>query len=304
MIYGKLINRGIFSINSDGNSKIFVIVGVARGGTSVVAGVLDKLGVYMGDGAVAPVFEDTPLSQAFESKKRGVAAEIAARYSANHDHWAWKRPSCINYLPEVHRALGAPNYIFIYRDLLSIAQRNAISMQSDVMASMAVAHKQYSKAHEFLSKNRVRALLLSYEKVMLYPDHFLDQLLAFCGLAPSTQALEAARRFMTHNSPDYLDATRITKAEGVIEQVTAAGVSGWARFVHTHKAPDIELFVNDNPVAKVKAHGQVPGHEGAAVRHAFRFELSGLLSLRSGDVVRGRVDGEVVDLQNSPFLVQ
>ena len=304
MILNGLVNKGVVNYGVGAPSLRFVVVGVARGGTSVVAGVLDKLGVYMGDGAVAPVFEDTPLSQAFESKKRGLAAEIAKRYSANHDHWAWKRPSCINYLPEVHRALGAPNYIFIYRDLLSIAQRNAISMQSDVMASMAVAQKQYSKAHEFLSKNRVRALLLSYEKVMLYPDHFLDQLVAFCGLAPSPQALEAARRFMTHNSPDYLDATRITKAEGVIEQVTAAGVSGWARFVHTHKAPDIELFINDIPVAKVKAHGQVPGHDGAAVRHAFQFELSGLLSLRPGDVVRGRVDGEVVDLENSPFLVQ
>ena len=63
-----LINDGISVIGEAINAKSarIVVVGTARGGTSMVAGALAKLGLFMGEKAVAPTFEDILLSTNFE----------------------------------------------------------------------------------------------------------------------------------------------------------------------------------------------------------------------------------------------
>jgi len=57
-------------------------------------------------------------------------------YSKANKQWEWKRPSSIDRLSEVEQVFGAPRYIFIYKYILSIANRNSISMLNDLLPGM------------------------------------------------------------------------------------------------------------------------------------------------------------------------
>src|SRR5690606_39609224 len=132
-----LVNKGITIVGvHKSETKPITVIGTARGGTSMIAGVLTKLGVFMGDRALPPVFEDMKLSEAMESKDLKKAQRIVAKYNEKHAKWGWKRPSSIEYLDEVDNVLLSPAYIFVFKDVFSIAQRNSISMLSEVLPGM------------------------------------------------------------------------------------------------------------------------------------------------------------------------
>lgn len=299
-----LTNKGISIIGepTDSRSKAIVVVGTARGGTSMVAGSMAKLGIFMGDRAAPPVFEDVRLSTCFESKDEEAAATIVQEYSEKHGLWGWKRPSSIDYLPTVHNVLNAPRYIFIYKDIMSIAQRNAISMLSYLMPGMDRALKQYGQTIDFLRAQPVRAMLVSYEKAMADSAHFVAELAQFCEIQATSQQLRQATNFITPNPEQYLDASRITKAQGRLGGVANGRVYGWARFVHSKKPASVNLYLNDQPIATVIANRPRPDLlEKFNQPCAFSMNLPEGVNVKTGDVLRARVENEIRDLENSPW---
>lgn len=299
-----LTNKGIAVTGtpSDSRSGAIVVVGAARGGTSMVAGSLVQLGVFMGDRAAAPVFEDLRLSTCFEKRDFASAEAVAAEYSRKHELWGWKRPWSIDHLDDVHRVLKAPRYIFIYKDVMSISQRNAISMLTDLLPGMERPLQQYAKTLEFLRQRPLHAMLVSYEKAMGDPAYFVKELARFCGMEPSQQQLRAAQDFIQPNPEHYLDASRITKAQGRLGGVANGRIYGWARFLHSKAPASVELFRNDEKIATVIANKPRPDlQERFNQACAFSFELSAEVSVTPGDVLRARVVNEVRDLENSPW---
>ena len=203
----ELINKGVAVVgeNYDSEKKPIVVVGVARGGTSLVAGALSHLGVFMGDRAMAPVFEDVRLSEHFESKDLFAAKRVVDEYTEMHDLWGWKRPSSLNYLQDVDTLLDSPKYIFIFKDVFSIGQRNKISMLSDVVVGMEKAMESYSKILTFIKKNNPSAMFASYDKVIAHSDHFIKSLVSFCNISPSEDQVAAAEK-ETSELADALDS--------------------------------------------------------------------------------------------------
>lgn len=299
-----LNNRGIAVTGSpsDSASGAIVVVGAARGGTSMVAGSLVQLGVFMGDRAAPPVFEDMRLSTCFEKKDFAGAEAVAAEYSRKHELWGWKRPWSIDHLDDVHRVLKAPRYIFIYKDVMAIAQRNAISMLMDLLPGMERPLEQYARTLAFMRSQPVHAMLVSYEKAMSDPVHFLKELAGFCGIEPTEQRLQAAQEFIQPNPEHYLDASRITKAQGRLGGVANARmIYGWARLLHSKAPASVDLFVNDRKLASVVANKPRPDlqerfNQACAFNYVFPEG-----SVKPGDVLRARVANEIRDLDNSPW---
>lgn len=299
-----LTNKGVAVTGaaSDSGSQAIVVVGTARGGTSMVAGSMQHMGIFMGDRAAAPVFEDLRLSTCFEQKDAAGAAAVAAEYSRKHGQWGWKRPWSIDHLEEVHRVLGAPRYIFIYKDVMSIAQRNAISMLADLLPGMERALQQYARTLAFLRGRPTYAMLVSYEKAMADPAHFVRELARFCNLEPGEQQLQAAQDFIQPNPEHYLDASRITKAQGRLGGVANGKmIYGWARLLHSKTPASVDLFVNDHKLASVVANKPRPDlQERFNQACAFNFVYPEG-AVKPGDVLRARVVNEVRDLDNSPW---
>ena len=119
-------------VRRPGETRTLIVVGVARSGTSMVAGVLEKLGVFMGTRRDQIVFEDTELAAMLEAQPPIENARdwLRARDSV-HQVWGWKRPDAFKYLSSYLPAFRNPCLIVTFRDLLAISMRNAIAVESD-----------------------------------------------------------------------------------------------------------------------------------------------------------------------------
>lgn len=300
-----LVNRGIAVVGSPAQEKMPIIVcGVARGGTSMIAGALAELGVFMGDQAAPPVFEDTLLASAMETSNFTTALSIASKYSADHGRWGWKRPSSINYLDKVDNVFGEVAYIFVYKDIFSIAKRNAISMLEEILPMMQMSLDQYGKSLDFLNKKHPYAMLVSYDKAVAYPEHFIEKLVEFCQLTPSEAQKKRSIDFITPEPMNYLEESRIMRTQGCLDGMSGRLIFGWAKYVFKKAPPIVDILLNDVVVGTVVADSSRPDiDEKLGVPCAFFFDLPNNILLKQGDRLRARVQDEIRDLKGSDFEV-
>ncbi|MDQ1339039.1 MAG: hypothetical protein QG567_188 [Campylobacterota bacterium] len=285
--------------------KTFIILGVARGGTSLIAGALAHLGIFSGDLSVEPVYEDRKLAEAFESGNDALAKQIIDEYNKKHPVWAFKRPQSMEYIEKLHAMVENPIYLVVFKDIFSIANRNKISMKLDIIKGMRIAFNGYEKIFKFLETTEINGALFSYEKIMASKEDFVDSLVKLADLKDFSDSKKSAvYDFITPNPQKYLDMSRITKSKGTIGNVAKTRVVGWAASVHGNQVVDVELYINGQKVAKTKANQFRPhllekkmhptGHCG--------YEFTLTIPLKHGDQVRVRACEDVVDLNNSPYI--
>lgn len=240
-----LTNKGVAFLNAENvtSKKNIVVLGVARGGTSLAAGALSKLGVFMGDLSVEPVFEDVKLSNAFE--RSGNIKAIVSDYDSRYDVWGWKRPKAVEYLDEVTHHLSNQHYIVIFKDVFSVANRNSISMQADIITSLEHAQHQYDDLLKFIKSTKSPVMLVSAEKALSNKESFVDSLVEHFNLEVTEIDIKNAIDFITPNPAKYLENTRITKVVGCVDSISRSRVHGWVYGVH-HNAPVIvEVYCNN-----------------------------------------------------------
>lgn len=302
----QLINNGLQRLGRHDPAvcKPVVVVGPARSGTSMIAGVLHHLGMYLGQKAPPPVFEDIPLSQAFESGSDRECRKLIEGYVRQHGTFAWKRPNALHQLERVDRLFRKPRYIFVFKDIFSIARRNQISMFQDSLVGMKNALAQYQKVLDFLGEARPEALLVSYDKAVQYRAEFVDEVAAFCALRPEPAQVERAIGFIDPASEEYLEKSRINRTQGVLAGLGADGsLRGWARFAYHEGKAVVDIWVNDalvaSPVADLSGESAGVARKDACA-FLYRFPDG---ALRPGDIIRARVRGEIRDLDKSPLTV-
>jgi hypothetical protein len=286
------------------DNKTLVVLGVARGGTSLVSGALSKLGLFGGEESTAPVFEDTKLAGAYENKDYKLAKRIINEYNSIHKIWSFKRPSSIDYLDSIHKDLANPIYIIIFKDIFSIANRNNISMKMNILQGLNRAMHDYRKILNFLDDNSVSGLLLSYEKIMQNKEDFIDNLKLIVGEDKvSDSQYKEALKFIEPNPKSYLDATRITKATGVIDKVTLKSISGWVKYVHTDKSPVVEVFVNGEVRTTSLADNFRADLKEKNIHKTGFCGFNINIKLNKGDRVSVKVIDDVDYLKNSNWII-
>ncbi|MDZ7808846.1 MAG: hypothetical protein U5L11_00285 [Arhodomonas sp.] len=146
-----LVNRGFLIINQPSTApaaKTVVVLGVARGGTTMVASVLQALGVHMGEN-LGPVLEDVRLSEAIEAGDTPTVDAIVAERNERFRVWGWKRPAATRYGKVWQSRFRNPYVIAVYRDPFAIANRNRISMLMDCMKGIERATSELSRLTQF-----------------------------------------------------------------------------------------------------------------------------------------------------------
>lgn len=304
-----LRNLGAVRLNATPSrgEKTIVILGVARGGTSMVAGILRHLGVFLGDKAAAPVFEDVRLAEAIEASDMAGARAIVSAYDSVHPVWGFKRPGLVEHLSWAPALFRHPAYVFIFRDVLAIGNRNALSMKSDVLKSMKQSLRQYEVMREFIATTDAPALLVSNEKALIHPTEFVSELVAWTGLEVTSEQVARATASIVIDPPDYLNASRL-QFLGRLDRAAVDYVGGWA-FIRGRSGPaTLEVLVEgrvvgtvvaDRPRPDVKEKGIHP--TGACgFRYAFRAEDA----VRRGELasVRFAFGGE--ELKGGPKVLE
>src|SRR5215469_5858876 len=106
--------------NSD-PKKTVVVLGAPRGGTSMVAAALRKLGVAMGEN-LGHQHEDRSFRA--EVPLEEMIATVKKR-NETHDLWGWKLPNNIYYLEQLFPHLRNPHFVAIFRNPYSISRSSA-----------------------------------------------------------------------------------------------------------------------------------------------------------------------------------
>jgi hypothetical protein len=301
-----LSNEGVLTLNKPQASppeKTVVVLGVARGGTTMAASVLQALGVYMGE-KLGPVLEDVALSKAVESQDMARLSEIVAQRNAAHRLWGWKRPSALEFKDVWKDRFRNPYIIAVFRDPFAIANRNRISMLSDVFQNMEHTVQHLGTLVQFLRQQEAPVLLCSYEKVLAYPEIFVRAVDNFLDLNANESWAEAIRR-INPASKEYLETSRITNSLGHLDVVNQHICSGWAFYPkQPARVAKVQVFVNGRLVHTAMAGLPRPDVKENGIHPTglcgFRFEWPIGFRPKVGDRVDARVEGDVKSLNGSP----
>lgn len=180
----------------EGPRRTYVVLGVPRGGTSMMAGLLKVLGVFMGkdDG---PQHEDPAFREETSIRDK---KEAILEYNGKYEKWGWKLPNSIYYYANIQKHLINPVFITVYRNPMTVALSSSrhdgrpmdLSLV-EVAANHCAAVNNIVKLHP-----AVPAWGCAYESVVRSENRgrFVKEVADGLRLETSNDVLEAAAEFL------------------------------------------------------------------------------------------------------------
>lgn len=305
-----LKRKSIYTFNRNSlKSSPILVIGSARGGTSMVAGVLSVFGYYMGEGARSPVFESNSLSAVILGKSETQAVTQVSELNANHSHWAWKRPEAIHHISKVLNRVKPAAVVFVFRDTLATAVRRSKVLKDADIDDLSFLREQLWMVNsevfhmiDSLGEIKIPIALVSYDTALQEKSEFVNGFAEFLGLTLSQDVLATAESFIQANPIQYLNATRNAHFQGVVDEVSSTVVRGWAREINGLEVAQVEIFADGVsqivlPANQARADLVLKGFGECA----YIWKPSTPFSL--GTEIRIRIVGDVLDLLNSPQIV-
>lgn len=186
-----------------GKPRTVVVLGVERGGTSMVGGILRALGISMGKRA--GLNHEDPLFLIEEHDK--LQRRIRTR-NKEEDVWGFKVPKASLHLPFYEDNLRNPLYVVVYRNSLSIVdswiQRGA-GTSVDVLDRIATYH---GAILDFLKVTKSPVLLLNYERSVAddaAKQQVVEELARFIGIELTEDLHARATGMMTGDGKGYVN---------------------------------------------------------------------------------------------------
>lgn len=180
-------------IVTPGNSqeKTVVIVGVQRGGTSMVAGVVRELGVNLGNN-LGNNHEDPE----FLTKDILKLHEVISRRNASHDIWGWKMPHSSEYIADLVPDLRNPHVIVVFRNLLAMAESQMKRSETIFERAFQFSVNRLTQVASIVNQLECPLMLVNYEQATSKPHAFIDELCTFLDLSPTEEELGRAERMI------------------------------------------------------------------------------------------------------------
>ena len=192
--------------DNDLNQKTFIIFGVPRGGTTMIARVAEQLGVGMGSKLPSNYEDDEfnydKMSDALKEDPKLMARALLRainRRNGRHDVWGWKYPRAHLYLPLIIKQVRNPHLICVLRDPVASSlrplSRKRVQKEGKAQLPTRVIKQHLSwqlKNIEQIHKFNKPTFLCSYEKAILDPAGFVADLSAFIDLRKDQQSLNEA----------------------------------------------------------------------------------------------------------------
>ena len=197
------------------------IVGVPRGGTTMVAAVVHALGMDLGP--TKDLAEHTFEDQGMTNPDIGLLLSYIARRNREREVWGWKDPSAVTKIQSIFFALRNPRMVLVFRDMIATIDSE---MRFDVAKNIQ-PQRTFSDLSQatvnwwvdnmtFIGKTSFPTLMVSYERVLRRPDLFVRDLGAFLGITPTHEQLQEA---LARINPDggYLHVDEQCRPVPVVE---------------------------------------------------------------------------------------
>lgn len=177
-------------------ARTYVCFGVSRGGTSAVAGTMQRLGLFIGDN-LPNNYEDPD----FVGKPPPAMIETIAERQKTYAVWGWKFPSAANYLENLMPALENPHLILVSRDIVATMKAHRRWHNRGQVLAVHEILLQQQRNWFLIERWRVPTIMVSYEKAVLQPALFATQMAEFLGMpAPDDAAQAEITSFMQPGS--------------------------------------------------------------------------------------------------------
>lgn len=161
--------------------KTVLVIGQSRGGTSLVAAILDALGVYMGEPNElhnGGAYESFKFVHGGKDEKD---AEIA-RCNSLYDIWGWKQPFGPDVLATLSPRVRNPHCIFIFRDVVATTKSYAWHTKQIPDAALVAVLLQQARLLEALQETKLPSLVVSSEHAHTRPTEVIDEIIMFLKL--------------------------------------------------------------------------------------------------------------------------
>jgi hypothetical protein len=286
---------------ADRAGRTFIVTGQQRSGTSLVASVLRRVGIFMGTAINDNVHEDEALAKLLLARDREQFRRAIHERDAAYGTWGFKLPMLCDVLAPADFALFTnPHIIVPFRDPVSVAVRQTLSDYRQPMPALRGAVDALAAMVAFVDQLDCPTLLLSYEKSLVFPADFIDAIVGFCDL-PRGDAMRAELiALIEPNRKAYIDGVR-RQYTGIIERRSGSHLLGWSHLTGSADPVALELSADGQPVLAFQADlfrpdlleaGYGTGH------HGFELDLRGL-NLRPDSIIRIQVATHGIALRNS-----
>ena len=192
----------ILRAGADVPQRTVLVTGVARGGTSMVAGVVRELGIDLGAN-LGPNHEDP---QFLSTRVRDIRAVIARR-NAEKDVWGWKMPHAAGQLRRIERNLRNPFVIVVFRNTLAVVRSRMARQHIDAQTAFALTLDHQAEVARAARRTRAPLMLVDYEAALAEPDALVEGVARFLHLEPEP-GRRAAARAMVNPRGGYRRVTR------------------------------------------------------------------------------------------------
>ena len=166
-----------------------VVLGAYRGGTSMVAGVVRKLGIFMGERFDTESGGTNHEDLDFQLASHFVIRFLIERRNEAHEHWGWKDPASIMNIKKWHDALKDPKIIFIFRDVFAIAESEKNRNGSDFNKALNFATNQQKLLADYFKDCPLPKIGLSYERSILDKTGCVVKIANFLNVSPNEEAV-------------------------------------------------------------------------------------------------------------------
>jgi hypothetical protein len=297
-----LVNKGCIIIPGrhaePGEERTFIVSGLGRGGTTMLASVLREAGLFIGERLEPISAEDVEIWAALKTRDRAWLERLIASRNAAHSRWGFKLPEIPAYLTQAELGLFRnPHLILVIRDPVAVAVRGSIAEFFDPVAGLRESILAIRSILEFAGRAGCPTLLQSYEKTLIFPGAFVDALARFCGFAIDPPLRERLIETVRPNEERYRKGAR-RRFAGAIDLVADGVLHGWCAELGAREPVAIDLLV-DGRVAGTYTAGEFRNDLLAAGygngTHGFAIDLVPL-GLSPEAVIRVRVSGRTFEL--------
>ena len=192
---------GILRPAIHGPQKTIVVLGAPRGGTSMVAATLRKLGIMMGE-RLGHQHEDPLFRKAVPLEEKVRTVE---RRNREHDVWGWKLPNSVYDLEELLPHLRNPHFVAIFRNPYSISRSSAERDGRDYDAHvLEVAVNHTKMVIDLVARLESPTALASFESAIKDPTKFTQGLADFIGVGGDEGLVASAAQQGVNTKLNYL----------------------------------------------------------------------------------------------------
>lgn len=220
----------------DQPNRTYVITGNGRGGTTMVAGVAQRLGLELSAGAPRNMEDPFFATQAqgynperghWGEKLAISKAEIinrlketCARRNEEFPIWGWKDPNVSQYLNDISAAIRNLQLIIVFRD--PVAVTTALMAANHIAPETAIdsVMTQFATLLRLAKQLNCPTLLVSYERARLAPNRLAAELADFLGFTISEHTIQEIAAYVSPSGGYQVE--KIAEASEVARDVALA----------------------------------------------------------------------------------